>query len=104
MDAKTALDKVKEAEEAAQRLAEAASDEAQRIVAAAGQEKERLAKEAIERAKKDARGLSDETQRQTRQEIASMKNRSEADLKILAEKADRNFSRALEFLKKRLAL
>lgn len=102
MDAKLALDNIKEAEAKANTLIEQARKEAQDILQAAGLKKAQIIKEAEGQALSDAQQLKDKLGDEAAQEIALIVRAGEEEVRLLREKAQRNLERAVEFIKEKI--
>jgi vacuolar-type H+-ATPase subunit H len=102
MDAKIALDQVKEAELKAQEIVNHAKQEAQNILHAASIEKERILKTAQEKAKKESQNLKLEIEEAASREAGGIKNQSASDMAALKEKVRNNFEKASRFLREKI--
>lgn len=104
MDAKVALDKIKETEERAALIVQDAKLKTRDIIKSAQQEKERILKEAGEKAKADIEKLKTSLQKETLQEVSGVEKRLEEEIGILKEKALSRLGEATRFLKEKIQI
>ena len=95
-------DKIKEAEDQAQRIIEEAKKQALDILRDVNLAKESIIKTAQEKARLAAHDLKIKIEQETQKEISAIQNQNQEDIRQVKEKAKANLDKALQFLKDRI--
>jgi V/A-type H+-transporting ATPase subunit G/H len=104
MDSKTALDKIKEAEQKASDIIEDARRQAVVVLETARVKKEAIIKKAKRDAMDEAAKLKDNIGRATAAEVAEIEKKAREDIELLDKMLKANFDKAVAFLRSKIEL